>query len=99
MNPEGAYRMASLFRPTYTHTDKLTGKKASRKAKKWYGQYVDAAGVLRRVPLSANKTAAQQLLNDLVRRAELGKAGLGDPFEEHRRRPLTEHLADWERAL
>jgi integrase/recombinase XerD len=87
--------MASLFRPTYL--DKKTGK--SRKVKKWYGQYTDAEGKQRRVPLSENKTAAQQMLNDLVRKAKLGKAGILDPFEEHRKRPLTEHLQDWKRVL
>jgi integrase len=87
--------MASLFRPTYT--DKKTGE--PRKAKKWYGQFTDGGGVTRRVPLSANKAAAQQMLNDLVRRAELEKVGIRDPFADHRRRPLADHLADWERSL
>ena len=66
---------------------------------KWYGEYQDGDGITRRVPLSADKTAAQQMLAELVRKAELGKAGIRDPFEEHRRRPLAEHLADWEANL
>src|SRR5262249_41555828 len=37
--------------------------------------------------------------NALVRKAELGKVGIGDPFEEHRKRPLAEHLADYHREL
>ncbi len=86
--------MASLFRPTYT--DK-SGKR--RKAKKWYGQYRDADNILRRVPLSPNKTAAQQMLNELVQRAELGQAGIRDYFEEHRKTPLAEHLAAWQEVL
>jgi excisionase family DNA binding protein len=69
------------------------------KAAKWYGQYRDADGILRRVPLSENRTAAQQMLNALVRKAELGKVGIVDPFEEHSRRPLREHLADFEASL
>jgi integrase len=69
------------------------------KATKWYGQYTDADGRERRVPLSANKTAAQQMLNALVRKAELGKVGVRDPFEEHARRPLREHLDDYRRYL
>jgi integrase len=91
--------MASLFRPTYTTIDRRTGRRAKRKAKKWYGQYTDADGTLRRVPLSANKTAAQQMLTELVRRAEMGKVGIRDPFVDHRARPLTDHLVDWEACL
>jgi integrase len=74
-------------------------RKVRSKSAKWYGQYVDAQGVRRRVPLSTDKTAARQMLNELVKRAELGKAGILDPFEEHRKRPLAEHLADWEAVL
>ena len=48
-------------------------------AAKWYGQYADASGALQRVPLSENKTVAQQMLNELVRKAELGKVGIRDP--------------------
>jgi integrase len=69
------------------------------KAKKWYGQYTDADGIEQRVPLSANKTVAQQMLNELVRKSELGKVGIVNPFEEHRKRPLAEHLAEWEASL
>ena len=87
--------MASLTRRTYT--DKKTGKR--RKTKKWYGKFIDADGVKRRVPLSTNRTAAEQMLNELVRKAEMGKAGILDPFEEHRARPLTEHLAAWGEVL
>ena len=64
-------------------------------SRKWYGSFVDAAGVDRCLPLAADKTAAQQMLAALVRKAELGKAGIVDPFEQHRRRPLAEHLADF----
>src|SRR5262245_3244187 len=87
--------MTSLFHPTYT--DKKTGR--PRKAKKWYGQYTDGDGISRRVPLSPNKAAAQQMLNELVRRSEMEKVGIRDPFRDHRSRPLSEHLADWETAL
>src|ERR1700687_4161440 len=68
-------------------------------ADKWYGQYTDVDGRTRRVPLSENKTAAQQMLNALVRKAELGKVGIGDPFEESRKKALAEHLADFRRYL
>jgi hypothetical protein len=44
------------------------------------------------VPLSANKVAAGQMYAELVKRAELRKFEIGDPFEEHRKRPLADHL-------
>src|SRR4051794_41163548 len=68
-------------------------------SKKWYGEYRDADGVLQCVPLSTDKTAAQQMLAELVRKAELSRAGVRDPFEAHRKQPLAEHLADFESYL
>ena len=87
--------MANVFRRTYV--DPKSSKK--KKTAKYYGKYVDGDGVQRRVPLSNNRSAAQMMLNDLVRTAEREKAGVFDPFREHRRRPLAVHLADWEGAL
>ena len=29
------------------------------------------------------------MLNELVKKAELAKVGIGDPFEKHRKRPLA----------
>jgi integrase/recombinase XerC len=43
--------------------------------------------------------AAQQMLAALVAKSELGKVGIHDPFEQHRTRPITEHLADFRREL
>lgn len=91
--------MPSLFKPSYTTSDPKVGRKIRRKAKKWYGQYKDGQGILRRVPLATDKTAAQQMLNELVKRAEFQRIGIVDPFEDHRKRPLAEHLADFEAYL
>src|SRR5260370_13255959 len=71
-------------------------KKVKKKSGKWYGR---APGSSKPVPLSTNKVAAQQLLADMVKKAELGRAGLSDPFEQHRKRPLLEHVADFEAYL
>src|SRR5262249_39130369 len=38
-------------------------------------------------------------LAELVRKAELKKANISDPFEAHRKRTLAEHLAEWEAFL
>ena len=39
------------------------------------------------------------MLNELVRKAELGKAGLVAPFASQRKRPLAEHVADFRQHL
>src|SRR5262245_15502752 len=90
--------MASLFRRRYATTGP-DGERVVKRTRKWYGRYVDENGVKQRVPLSPNKVAAQQMLAELVKQVERKRAGLYTPGEEHARRPLTEHLADYEREL
>ncbi|OWK34185.1 tyrosine-type recombinase/integrase [Fimbriiglobus ruber] len=75
------------------------GTKYLKPSKKWYAKYRDADGVVRKVPLSANKDAAQQMLAEIVRKQERKKAGLHDPFEQHTRNPLAQHLDVWEATL
>jgi hypothetical protein len=75
------------------------GTRIQLQSKKWYGEYRDADGVEQRVPLSHDKTAAGQLLADLVKQAELRKAGIMDPFEGYRKQPLADHLEDFAAAL
>jgi integrase len=75
------------------------GKKYLKRSAKWYGQYTDFAGVVRRKPLSPNKDAAKLMLAELVRRAEGEKAGVRDPFADHRKAPLATHLSAWEGVL
>ncbi len=65
----------------------------------WYGQYADADGVPQRVPLCENKAASEAMLGELIHKAGLGRVGIRDPFVEHRKRPLAEHLADYRREL
>jgi len=70
------------------------GQSCRASSPNWYGRVNGE-----RVTLCTNKTAAEQMLAELVKKAEMGKAGMGDPFEEHRKRPLAEHLADFRRFL
>lgn len=91
--------MASLYKKTINVTDPKTGKKAKSKSRKWWGRYRDENGTDRRVPLASDKMAAQTLLNELVRKVELKTAGLEDSFDQHRKRPLLDHLADFHRFL
>jgi integrase len=65
-----------------------------KKSKNWYARIGG-----RRVALSADKEAARIMLGEKTRRAALQQAGAIDPFEAHHKRPLLEHLADWETAL
>src|SRR5262249_15157877 len=73
------------------------GTPASRAVKeksgKWYGQYNDADGTRRRVPLAADKGAALQMLAELERGVARGKVGLVDPVAIHRAAPLDDHVA------
>jgi cell division protein ZapA (FtsZ GTPase activity inhibitor) len=91
--------MASLFRPTYTKSDPTTGRRVSRKVRKWYGKYRDASGRLRCTPLSPIKTAAMAMLTDLVRKIELQKAGFVDPCTDHLMQPIEDHLSDFAKHL
>lgn len=91
--------MANLYKKPVIMTDPKTGQKIKTKSKKWWGRYRDENGVERRVSLAADKAAAQAMLNELVKKVERRTAGLEDPFDEHRRTPLAEHLADFRQYL
>ena len=91
--------MASLYKKSIAFTDQKTREKVKRNSKKWWGRYRSADGRERRVPLAADKAAAQAMLNELVRKAEREMAGLVEPFDEQRKRPLREHLTDYEKYL
>lgn len=91
--------MANLYKKPVIRTDRKTGQRMKAKSKKWWGRYRDASGVERRVPLATDKTAAQAMLNEIITREERKAAGLIDQFDEHAKRPLTEHLKDYRRHL
>ena len=91
--------MSSLFKPKRTVTDPKSGKTKRVAYDSWYGKYADADNIVRKVKLCGDKAASQQMLNELVRKAELGKAGLVDPFASQRKRPLAEHVADFRQHL
>src|SRR3954471_16194564 len=101
--------MASLLKPWVIryvdHQGRQVAKgtpgarKRKERAAKWYGQYVDADGKRRRVPLCTDKVAARQMLAELERKAERTKVGVVDRFAEYRKAPLDSHLADYETHL
>lgn len=91
--------MASLYRKPIVRTDPDTGQRIKTHARKWWGQYRDAQDRLRRQPLAVDKKAAQAMLNDLVRAVEREKAGLTDPTDAQRKRPLADHLREFRQYL
>jgi integrase/recombinase XerD len=91
--------MASLYKKPIFVVNPKTGRKAIAKSKKWWGRYRDATGCEKRVPLAADKVAAQAMLNELVRKIEREKAGLTEPCDEQRKRPLADHLREFKAYL
>jgi integrase len=87
--------MPGLFKPTYKH--KQSGQ--VRKTAKWYGWLTTPDGRKVRKPLATDKSVAQALLAQWIKEVEMDHAGLKDPFVDHRRRPLAEHLSAWEGYL
>jgi excisionase family DNA binding protein len=75
------------------------GTRVLLETRKWYVEVRDAAGVLKKVAGFTDKEATQQLAAELERRAARQQVGLVDPYEVHRRRPLAEHLIDFQTAL
>lgn len=101
--------MAHLYKPTIIRyidaqgnrcpKDTPGAKKKKIKSRVWRGKYRDADGVLQDVSLCKNKEAARQLLADKDRHAERQAAGMVDPFADHRKKPLKEHIADFRNHL
>ncbi len=97
--------MANIFKLRITRYVDAAGKRVSKgtpgavivreKSRKWYGEYRDSQQKTRRVALAVDKMVAQAKLNEFVRQVERRSAGLFDPFEEHGKKPLKEHFADY----
>jgi integrase len=88
--------MASLYKKPTTITDPRTGERFKAKSRKWWGRFRDENGVERRVPLAADKIAAKAMLNELVVKSERRAAGTLDPFDDHAKQPLKDHVDDFE---
>jgi integrase len=65
----------------------------------WYGKFTLPNREVRRVRLTTDKKASQQILAKMVVDAKLAEHDLGGRFAEHAKRPLTEHLADYRAFL
>ena len=91
--------MAFLYQKTFCKTDPRSGEKLTRKRKKWRIRYRDAEGVTRDIAGFNDKIASKQLAAELERMVARQKVGLVDKFHEHRKRPLLQHLSDFEAHL
>ena len=91
--------MASLYKKPVIIHDPRTGQRVKTRSRKWWGRFHDATGQEKRVPLAADRTAAQSMLNEWVRRVEREKVGIIDPTDEYHKRPLWQHVVDYRQYL
>jgi site-specific recombinase XerD len=93
------FDMASLYKKPVFIRDPRTGERVKTKSKKWWGRFRDVCGREKRVPLATDKSAAAAMLREWVVKVERESAGVTDPFEKQRNRPIREHLADYKTHL
>ncbi len=91
--------MGSIYKPTYTKKDPVTGERVIRQTAKWYIEYLDENGFRKKEPGYKDKTATEQLLRDKEREVEFAKIGIRNPFKRHQETPLGEHLDAYQREL
>ena len=89
--------MSSIYKRVTKTADRKTGKVGQSESKKWWGQYRDANGTLRRKPLSTNQALAKRMLAELVEQVEREKAGLVSPAEKESKKPIGKHIDDFEK--
>ena len=101
--------MSSIYRPTIIRYLDARGnrvpkgtpgaKKVKEKSDTWRGKFKGADGVCRTVTLCDDRDAAQEMFAEIAKRARRESRGDIDPFEDHRKRPLTDHLVDFKAHL
>ena len=91
--------MAKLFKRKYWVVDPKTGERIQKQAENWSAKVKDDLGVWQRVTFCPDKILSGLMLDDLKRKAMKCRAGLADPFDAHRKRPLREHVVDFEKSL
>ena len=103
---------AKIYRPTITRYVNAQGTRVTKstpgarkqrvKSKTWWGRFRDAEGNTVRVSLDSDRETAETMLARKVLDVREQKAGIHkpvDPYAEHRRRPLADHLEDYRRHL
>ncbi len=71
------------------------GKKYLRPSKCWYFEFRDANGTVKRKKGFTDLKATEQAAAEMERRVGRIRVGMIDPAEEHFRRPLVDHLAEY----
>ena len=89
--------MASLFKKK--RTEVISGRRVKKQSLAWYTRLNDVDGVRRTIRLFRDKTASEQRATQLQTEIERAMAGYVDCYKEHRKRPLAEHLEDYQQAL
>ncbi len=90
--------MASIFKPL-RRIRGPDGQRTTKPYRTWYVRYRDSEGVERKRKGYRDKAATLPLAAEIEREVERQQSGLSDRFTEPRKRPLAEHLADWQQAL
>ena len=70
-----------------------------RVSKRYYVRYRDANGKMQMEVAFTDKRASEDLLAQRMRESARGERGMRDPYREHRRRPLSEHVEDFMQSL
>ncbi|MCI0455834.1 MAG: helix-turn-helix domain-containing protein [Gemmataceae bacterium] len=73
--------------------------KRVEESRKYYGLVPQPDGKRKPVPLCPDLSKSKLILNKLLTDAAMQQHGLGDPYAEHKRRPLADHLADFRAGL
>jgi len=76
-----------------------TKPKGFRVSKMWYGSYPDANGRPKRIRLLTDKRESERLLDEHRLRVEHQRMGLIPAYDEAEKRPLSEHLDDFDLHL
>ena len=84
-----------------TQAEKVGAMMVRKRGKNYYAVFIDPATGrrLRKSLRCTDKGAAEILEGELVRRAAMEHAGMVNPYEQHHKRPLTEHVDDWHAGL
>ena len=103
------FGMAGIYRPTIIRYLNSQGqrvpkgtpgaKRVREKSKTYWGRIPNANGKPRPVALCDDAEGAEAMLAEMKQRAKRAARGDVDPFEDHRKRPLSEHPEDFEAFL
>lgn len=86
--------MARVYKHTYMKMGK-DGRRVLRRTRKWYVEYRDGQGVMRRVAGFTDKLATEQRAAELERQAERERVGIIEVPIRHLQALLQEQIDAW----